>query len=121
MKRALLGSTALVAAELCAVGAMAADGVKLTLGGYYHAAAGGIAGEDFSASSGVSGGELRDYAFKQNIDVTFSGERVADLWRRQPGRLWFQFLERGDRRLRRHQRHLLRHRQLQHAGRLFQP
>jgi outer membrane protein OmpU len=78
MKRALLGSTALVAAELCAAGAMAADGVKLTLGGYYHAAAGGIAGEDFSASSGVSGSNLRDYAFKQNIDVTFSGETVLD-------------------------------------------
>ena len=78
MKRALLGSTALVAVGLCAAGATAADGVKLTIGGYYHAAAGGIAGEDFSASSGVSGGDLRDYAFKQNIDITFSRETVLD-------------------------------------------
>jgi hypothetical protein len=30
--------------------AVAADGVKLSIGGWYHAAAGGIAGEDFSAS-----------------------------------------------------------------------
>ena len=78
MKRALLGSTALVAVGLCAAGAMAADGVKLTIGGYYHAAAGGIAGEDFSASSGVDEDDLRDYAFKQNVEIIFSGESVLD-------------------------------------------
>ena len=76
MKRALLGSTALVAVGLCAAGAIAADGVKLTIGGYYHAAAGGIAGDDFSASSGVDEDDLRDYAFKQNVEITFSGESV---------------------------------------------
>jgi hypothetical protein len=78
MRRALLGSTALVALGLVTADAVAADGVKLSIGGWYHAAAGGIAGEDFSASSGVSEGDVRAYAFKQNVGVSFSGESVLD-------------------------------------------
>jgi outer membrane protein OmpU len=78
MRRALLGSTALVVLSLAAANAGAADGVKLSIGGWYHAAAGGVLGEDFSESSGVSGGDLRDYAFKQNVGVAFSGESVLD-------------------------------------------
>jgi hypothetical protein len=78
MRQALLGSTALVIFGLTAASAGAADGVKLSIGGWYHAAAGGIAGEDFSASSDVSGGAVRDYAFKQNVGVSFSGESVLD-------------------------------------------
>src|SRR5215470_14044366 len=78
MKQGLLGSTALVVLGFVAADAMAADGVKLSLGGWYHAAAGGIAGEDFSASSLVSEGDVRDYAFKQNVAVSFSGESVLD-------------------------------------------
>jgi hypothetical protein len=78
MRQALLGSTALVVFGLTAASAGAADGVKLSIGGWYHAAAGGIAGEDFSASSDVSSGEVRDYAFKQNVGVSFSGESVLD-------------------------------------------
>jgi outer membrane protein OmpU len=78
MRRALLGSTALVVIGLVRADAVAADGVKLSIGGWYHAAAGGIAGEDFSASSGVSEDALRDYAFKQNVGVSFSGESVLD-------------------------------------------
>jgi hypothetical protein len=58
--------------------AVAADGVELSIGGWYHAAAGGIAGEDFSASSAVDEGDVRDYAFKQNVGIAFSGESVLD-------------------------------------------
>ncbi len=78
MRQTLLGSTALVALALVTADAVAADGVKLSIGGWYHAAAGGIAGEDFSASSGVSEDAVRDYAFKQNVGVSFSGESVLD-------------------------------------------
>ncbi len=74
----LLCSTALAAAGIAAADARAADGVKLSIGGYYHAAAGAIVGEDFSASSGVSGGDLRDYVFKQKVDLTFNGETTLD-------------------------------------------
>ena len=49
----LLCSTALATAAVAATAARAADGVKLSIGGYYHAAAGAIVGEDFSASTGV--------------------------------------------------------------------
>lgn len=78
MRKALLGSTALVVVGLVCTDAVAADGVKLSIGGWYHAAAGGIAGEDFSASSGVSEDAVRDYVFKQNVGVSFSGESVLD-------------------------------------------
>jgi hypothetical protein len=78
MRQALLGSTALVAVGIAIVDAEAADGVELSIGGWYHAAAGVIAGEDFSASSGVSEGDVRDYAFKQNVGIAFSGESVLD-------------------------------------------
>jgi len=73
----LLCSTALVTA-VAAADARAADGVKLTIGGYYHAAAGGIAGEDFSASSRVDEDDVRDYVFKQKVDLTFHGETTLD-------------------------------------------
>ena len=35
-------------------------------------------GRDFSASSDVAESSLRDYAFKQNVGVSFSGESVLD-------------------------------------------
>ena len=78
MRNALLGSTALAVLGLAAADAVAADGVKLSIGGWYHAAAGGIAGQDVSASSGGSEDALRDYAFKQNVGISFSGESVLD-------------------------------------------
>ena len=74
----LLCSTALAAAGLAASGARAADGVRLSIGGYYHAAAGAILGEDFSASTDVSESGLRDYVFKQKIDIDFNGEATLD-------------------------------------------
>ena len=78
MRNALLGSTALMVAGFAVTDAIAADGVELSIGGWYHAAAGGIAGEDFSASSLVDEGGVRDYAFKQNVGVAFSGESALD-------------------------------------------
>ena len=79
MRQSLLGSTALAAIGLVASDGMAADeGVKLSIGGWYHAAAGAIVGEDFSASSGVSGSDVRAAAFKQNVGISFSGESTLD-------------------------------------------
>ena len=74
----LLGSTALAAVAISATDSQAEDGVKLSIGGYYHAAAGAVIGEDFSASSGVSGGDVRDYVFKQKVDLNFNGETTLD-------------------------------------------
>jgi len=77
IRGSLLCSTAL-AAVAAAAGARAADGVKLSIGGYYHAAAGAVLGEDLSESSGVSEGNLRDYVFKQKVDIVFNGESTLD-------------------------------------------
>jgi len=74
----LLGSTAPVAVAISATDSQAEDGVKLSIGGSYHAAAGAIIGEDFSTSSGVSGGDVRDYVFKQKVDLNFNGETTLD-------------------------------------------
>jgi predicted porin len=78
MRRALLGSTALAIVGLRAADSVAADGVELSIGGWYHAAAGGVAGEDFSASSAIDEGDVRNYAFKQNVGIAFNGESVLD-------------------------------------------
>ena len=74
----LLGSTALVAIELLAIDVLAADGVKLSIEGWYNAAAGGMVSEDFSASTLVDESDLRDVAFKQYVGVGFSGETILD-------------------------------------------
>src|SRR5262245_37194372 len=77
MKKVLLGSTALVAAGLIAGDAAAADGVKLSLGGYYR----GVAGVMFDDFDGVAAGledDLRDYVFKQDVEVHFKGETTLD-------------------------------------------
>ena len=54
MRQAVLGSTALPLFGLAAADAAAADGVKLSIGGRYHATAGRVVGEDFSASFNAS-------------------------------------------------------------------
>jgi len=78
MKRVLLGSTALAAAALLTAHAAAADGVTLKIGGRYKGAAGVVFSENFSASSGVAGSGLRDYVFKQDVEVDFEGATVLD-------------------------------------------
>jgi predicted porin len=78
MKRALLGSTTLAAVGLLAIEAAAADGVTLKIGGRYMGAAGVVLSEDFSAASGVAGHDLRDYVFKQDIEIDFEGRTILD-------------------------------------------
>ena len=55
MKKLLLGSTALVAGGLLAAPAMAADPIKIGVGGYYqfYAIAGGIESEEADIERGV--------------------------------------------------------------------
>jgi hypothetical protein len=75
MKKALLGTTALIAAGLAVGDAYAADGVKLSIGGRYMGAA-GVTFDD----SDVPGLDdtWRDYVFKQDVEVYFAGETVLD-------------------------------------------
>src|SRR5262245_26544433 len=78
-RHTLLGSTALAVVAFTAAGAWADDdSVKLSISGYYHAAAGAIIGQDFSVSSGVDEGTVRKYAFKQNVDIDFTGETTLN-------------------------------------------
>jgi hypothetical protein len=74
----VLSSTALAVTGLVAGSAVAADGVRLDFGGYYHAAAGVVPAEHFSASSAVGEGDLRDYVFKQKVDLNINGETTLD-------------------------------------------
>jgi hypothetical protein len=64
--------------SLGAGSAIAADAVKLQLGGWYHAAVGGIAAEHFSDTSGPNDGFARSHVVKQNVAVSFTGEGVLD-------------------------------------------
>ena len=77
MKKVLLGSTALVAAGLIAGHAEAADGVKLSLGGYYRGVA-GVMFDDFDGAAAGLEDDLRDYVFKQDVEVHFKGETTLD-------------------------------------------
>lgn len=77
MKKVLLGSTALVAAGLIAGDAAAADGVKLSLGGYYRGVA-GVMFDDFDGAAAGLEDDLRDYVFKQDVEVHFKGETTLD-------------------------------------------
>ena len=74
MKRPLLGSTMLAALGLVVRDASAADGIKLQIGGSYLNAAGAVFSEDLSNSSGVSAQDVRNYVFKQDVEVDFSGK-----------------------------------------------
>lgn len=74
-KRVLLGFTALTA---LGAGTAAADSVSLAIGGRYEGAAGVMISEDFNASSGVEGDDLRPYVFKQDIEIDFEFQTVLD-------------------------------------------
>ena len=80
MRRILLGSTALAAiAVLGAPGvASAEEGLKLTLGGRYLAAFGGLIGEDENLMPTDPNGQLRDYVVKQDVEIHFKGETTFD-------------------------------------------
>jgi len=75
MKKALLGTTALIAAGLAIGDAYAADGVKLSIGGRYMGAAGVLFAED---ADGFDDDASRNYVFKQDVEVYFLGETVLD-------------------------------------------
>jgi outer membrane protein OmpU len=75
MKKALLGTTALIAAGLAVGDAYAADGVKLSIGGRYMGAAGVLFAED---GDGYNDNATRNYVFKQDVEVYFLGETVLD-------------------------------------------
>lgn len=74
MKKALLGTTALIAAGFAVGDAYAADGVTLELGGRYMGAAGVV----FEDADGFDDDDFRDYVFKQDVEVYFAGETVLD-------------------------------------------
>jgi len=76
MKKALLGTTALIAAGLAVGDAYAADGVKLSIGGRYMGAAGVLFAEDSDIPGQNS--STRNYVFKQDVEVYFLGETVLD-------------------------------------------
>lgn len=77
MKKALLGTTALIAAGLVVGDAQAADGVKLSIGGRYMGAAGVLFVDDFDGTL-YDDEDTRDFVFKQDVEVHFSGETVLD-------------------------------------------
>jgi predicted porin len=77
MKKALLGTTALIAAGLAVGDAYAADGVKLSIGGRYMGAAGVLFVDDFDGTL-YDDEDTRDYVFKQDVEVYFLGETVLD-------------------------------------------
>jgi len=76
MKKVLLGTSALVAAGLAVGDAYAAEGVTLELGGRYMGAA-GVAFDDLDSAL-VDDDDLREYVFKQDVEVYFAGETVLD-------------------------------------------
>jgi predicted porin len=75
MKKALLGTTALIAAGMAVSDVYAAEGVTLELGGRYMGAAGVLFGED---ADGYDEDDSRNYVFKQDVEVYFAGETVLD-------------------------------------------
>src|SRR5438067_13007012 len=75
MKHVLLGTTALVAAGLVVGQAQAADPIKLTLGGFYGAAAGFTvvgSGNDNGDDNGSALGKHQPMAFKNNVEIYFN-------------------------------------------------
>ncbi len=77
MRTLMLGSSALVSTGLAIGAAQAADGIELTIGGRYMAAAGGHLHEEFAHPS-FDEGDLRDYVFKQDVEVHFEGAATLD-------------------------------------------
>jgi hypothetical protein len=81
LKKALNGTTALVAVGLAAGQASAGSGIKLGISGYYRASAGVLVGGDQTATAG--GGGLGDFGrtsggFRQEIRINFKGEAALD-------------------------------------------
>lgn len=79
MRGFLSSTTALVTlAALAPVPALAEEPVKLTIGGRYLAAFGGVIGEDENLPPTFGGAQLRDYVAKQDVEIHFRGETTLD-------------------------------------------
>ena len=87
MKKALYGTTALVAAAVVAGQADAASGLKLGITGFYRGAMGGTFGTDNEIAPsvlGVNGGfgtgldGRNNFAFRQEVRVNFTGSTTLD-------------------------------------------
>jgi outer membrane protein OmpU len=76
MKHVLLGTTALVAAGFVVGQAQAADPIKLQLGGFYGAAAGGEVGGN--KNSGSPSDDRQHGGFKNNVEIYFNGSTTLD-------------------------------------------
>jgi predicted porin len=73
MRSRLVASTALLAAVVAADASRAADGIQLGIRGRYYGAAGAALDQD-----GESADNTRDYVFKQDVEVHFTGKTVLD-------------------------------------------
>src|SRR6266404_4365494 len=87
MKKALYGTTALVAAAVVAGQADAASGLKLGITGFYRGAMGGTFGTDNEIAPsvpGINGGfgtgldGRNNFAFRQEVRVNFTGSTTLD-------------------------------------------
>lgn len=79
MRGFLSGTTALVTlAALAPMPAAAEEPLKLTIGGRYLAAFGGVIGEDENQSPTAGAAQQRDYVLKQDVEVHFRGETTLD-------------------------------------------
>ena len=83
MKKLLLGSTALVAGGLMAAPAMAADPIKIGVGGYYQffVNAGQIEGSyalNQSSTSAGNGVSYKGLSFYQEGEIHFTGQSKLD-------------------------------------------
>jgi outer membrane protein OmpU len=76
MRIRLFASTAVLVAVVTAGEGWAADGVELSIGGRYYGAAGAVFDED--DGPGESGDDTRDYVFKQDVEVHFTGKTILD-------------------------------------------
>lgn len=79
MRGFLSSTTALVTlAALAPLPAAAEEPLKLTIGGRYLAAFGGVIGEDENLPPTFAGAQLRDYVAKQDVEIHFRGETTLD-------------------------------------------
>src|SRR5215475_10305094 len=76
MRYGLLCTSALISAGFVASQAQAADPIKLTLGGFYGAAAGAEIGGN--GADGSPSDNRQHVAFKNNVEVYFNGSTTLD-------------------------------------------
>ena len=75
MKQSCLASTALASVGLM-IGDASANGIRLEIGGQFESAAGGTV--QVSHNAAVDTADVRDYVFKQDVEVDFLGSVTLD-------------------------------------------